>query len=230
MKTKRNGGFTLIELLVVITIIAILASFAVPVFTKVIQNSQQTKQVNNAKQILTACALFAADKGGGIYPTGTWEDGGFTDGDPSTVAEDCFNDLFETGIMEMELLFWLPQNATKCGIAKPDEDGTLDEAENYWDYISGMNNSVGTLPLLVEGADDDGVTWTAGGGHPWSGSVVVGFADGSSARKESLTAEGLLKADRGGEKKDMCAPDPGNDGWPSSARYAGSQDGGPGGG
>ena len=35
MKTKRNQAFTLIELLVVITIIAILASLAVPAFTMV---------------------------------------------------------------------------------------------------------------------------------------------------------------------------------------------------
>lgn len=51
MKIKRNQAFTLIELLVVITIIAILASLAVPAFTMVQTQGNQMKGVNNCKQI-----------------------------------------------------------------------------------------------------------------------------------------------------------------------------------
>ncbi len=66
MKTKESA-FTLIELLVVISIIAVLASIALPVFTSVQQRGFQTKDLSNAKQIGLACKLYAADHDG-LFP------------------------------------------------------------------------------------------------------------------------------------------------------------------
>jgi prepilin-type N-terminal cleavage/methylation domain-containing protein len=57
-------GFTLIELLVVITIIAILASFALPAYTTVQMRAQQTKDLSNIKQIGLALKQFASDNNG----------------------------------------------------------------------------------------------------------------------------------------------------------------------
>jgi len=54
MKTKINQGFTLIELLVVITIIAILASLAVPTFNVIQDKANQMKGTSNARQIIMA--------------------------------------------------------------------------------------------------------------------------------------------------------------------------------
>ena len=61
---KNQSAFTLIELLVVITIIAILASIALPVFNGVTERANQTKDLSNAKQIGLAARLFAADNNG----------------------------------------------------------------------------------------------------------------------------------------------------------------------
>ena len=61
MKTKRNHAFTLIELLVVITIIAILASLAVPAFTMVQTQGNQMKGVSNCKQIILSLKQFSKD-------------------------------------------------------------------------------------------------------------------------------------------------------------------------
>ena len=55
---KTTSAFTLIELLVVITIIAILASIALPVFNGVTERANQTKDLSNAKQIGIALKLF----------------------------------------------------------------------------------------------------------------------------------------------------------------------------
>ena len=55
---KNTSAFTLIELLVVITIIAILASIALPVFSGVTERANQTKDLSNAKQIGLACKLY----------------------------------------------------------------------------------------------------------------------------------------------------------------------------
>ncbi len=61
---KNNSAFTLIELLVVITIIAILASIALPVFNGVTERANQTKDLSNAKQVGLALKLFARDNNG----------------------------------------------------------------------------------------------------------------------------------------------------------------------
>ena len=221
---KRNGGFTLIELLVVITIIAILASFAVPVFTKVIANAQQSKQINNCKQILTGCALFAADKGAGVYPSGLLDDDGNFDSEASvtTDAELAFNDLFKAGIIDLESLFYNNKNTVKCGLVPPDEDGTLEAPENCWDIVTGMNNTVGNLPLIGEASDGDGATWTlGGGGHPWIGSVVIGMADGSSTKKESLSNDGKATVPRkSSQTAALMTVGDATDGWPSTAKNA----------
>src|ERR1700729_49268 len=68
MKNNRINAFTLIELLVVISIIAILAGIALPVFGQVQVKGAQTKALSNAKQIATACKLYAIDNAG-LYPS-----------------------------------------------------------------------------------------------------------------------------------------------------------------
>src|SRR3954470_335628 len=67
MTKKSSAAFTLIELLVVISIIALLAGIALPVFTQVQERGAQTKDLSNAKQIALACKLYAADNDG-KYP------------------------------------------------------------------------------------------------------------------------------------------------------------------
>ena len=61
MKKLKTSAFTLIELLVVISIIAILAGIALPVFGEVMVRGNQTKALSNAKQVATACKLWAMD-------------------------------------------------------------------------------------------------------------------------------------------------------------------------
>ena len=69
MKQKKHPqGFTLIELLVVITIIAVLASVAVPVYSVIQARAARTKALAHSKQIHLALAEFAIDEDG-IFPT-----------------------------------------------------------------------------------------------------------------------------------------------------------------
>src|SRR5206468_7029799 len=64
----KVGAFTLIELLIVITIIAVLASIALPAYTGVKERGDQTKDLSNAKQIALALRQFAIDNNG-AYPS-----------------------------------------------------------------------------------------------------------------------------------------------------------------
>ena len=54
MKTRSQSAFTLIEMLVVISIIAVLAAFAVPALTSALTKGQMTGTMNNARQLYLA--------------------------------------------------------------------------------------------------------------------------------------------------------------------------------
>ena len=69
--SHRKAGFTLIELLVVIAIIAILASMLIPALARAKDKAQNTLDLSNVKQILTAVAMFANDNED-YMPHPTW--------------------------------------------------------------------------------------------------------------------------------------------------------------
>ena len=58
---RKREGFTLVELLVVIAIIIILAAILFPVFARARDKAQQTRCINNMKQMGAACALYEDD-------------------------------------------------------------------------------------------------------------------------------------------------------------------------
>src|SRR4030066_1038673 len=69
--SKVKRGFTLIELLVVISIIGILASFAIASFTSAQRKGRDSRRKADLDAIKKALELFKGDtKGGGFYPYG----------------------------------------------------------------------------------------------------------------------------------------------------------------
>lgn len=71
---KKTLGFTLIELLVVISIIAILASLALPAITGALARGQMTQTMNNLRQLQLATQTYSLDAtttGDGISWTAT---------------------------------------------------------------------------------------------------------------------------------------------------------------
>lgn len=64
----KKRAFTLIELLVVISIIAILAGIALPVFQGVIERGKATQDSNNMRQLGTAMLAYLNDNGNQMFP------------------------------------------------------------------------------------------------------------------------------------------------------------------
>src|SRR5215212_9334175 len=61
-KRDRTSGFTLLELMIVITIIAILASIAIPMYRAVVLRSKETVLKNNLHELRTVIDQYTADK------------------------------------------------------------------------------------------------------------------------------------------------------------------------
>ena len=80
MKTKTASAFTLIEMLVVISIIAVLAAFAVPALTSALTRGQLTAELNNTRQLYLAGQQMALDGATNANATLVWP------GDDATIT------------------------------------------------------------------------------------------------------------------------------------------------
>src|SRR5438874_12894975 len=72
MKTRSQSAFTLIEMLVVISIIAVLAAFAVPALTSALTKGQMTGTMNNGRQLYLAAQQMALDGAANSDPLLVW--------------------------------------------------------------------------------------------------------------------------------------------------------------
>ena len=64
----KKSAFTLIELLVVISIIAILASLAIPAYTKVMEKGKAVQDANNLRQFGLGIAGYTNDNNDSYFP------------------------------------------------------------------------------------------------------------------------------------------------------------------
>lgn len=159
---KKFAAFTLIELLVVISIIAILAGIALPVFSQVQVRGAQTKALSNAKQIGLALKVYAGDNNG-VFPSYT-----LSNGAPTTTAvkdsNTAFAQLFPQDLTN-EAIFWLAKSK-ECNAAPPDNVidnplpdtpvNTLAKGENHWAYVTGLTDTSNSqFPLIADAFNGD---------------------------------------------------------------------------
>ena len=60
-KKKNNKGFTLVELVIVIAILAILVGILAPQYTKYVEKSRKTADVDNMDELIKAVQVYAID-------------------------------------------------------------------------------------------------------------------------------------------------------------------------
>jgi prepilin-type N-terminal cleavage/methylation domain-containing protein len=199
MKRNFSAAFTLIELLVVISIIAVLAGIAVPVYSTVQERGAQTKDLSNAKQIALACKLYAADNDG-KFPDkdGQAADPPVTPLTASSTSNQAFACLVPN-YLPSEKLFYLGKSAWSP--TPPDEKMTAstDRCEaktNNFAYELGLTEiSNPSFPLIADAPNTGGASAiyttdpTAKGGV-WKGKKAVVIRCDMSGSVETCTTTG----------------------------------------
>lgn len=218
MKTSKSNAFTLIELLVVISIIAILAGIALPVFGEVQVRGAQTKALSNAKQVGTACKLFAMDYQGN-FPL--YSDAVNKTGEPADS-----NSVLQTLIPDYlpdKNVFTIPKSAYTrvapgaSGSSSSEEASgniVLKGGENEWAYVIGLNDlSNSTYPLLADGFVPGSETgepyYTADDTQPggvWKAKKAVVIRVDTSGTVETLYGKGGGQSRRGTVKRSDDRP------------------------
>ena len=180
---KFKIAFTLIELLVVISIIAILAGIALPVFTSVQTKGNQAKDLSNAKQIGLGLRLYASDNGG-YFPTA------------ASSANSAFVQIVPTYIPTQKI-FYLANSGWSTGSHATElgTSGTLSPGTNNFAYVSGLLDSSNTnYPLIADGFNT-GVNATGPGfyntiqgsqGGVWKGTKAIVVRVDDSAAIETV--------------------------------------------
>ncbi len=174
MTTSKQNAFTLIELLVVISIIAILAGIALPVFGEVQIRGAQTKALSNAKQVGLACKLFAQDYDGN-FPL--WTDPANKTGTPTT-ANDALQVLIPDYIPDKGV-FSIPKSAYCKNVGKGGSANQtkLDAGQNEWAYVIGLSDtSNARFPLIADGFASGGTSYVADETLPggvWKGKKAI---------------------------------------------------------
>ncbi|MBL9134151.1 MAG: type II secretion system protein [Verrucomicrobiaceae bacterium] len=200
MKTKTNRGFTLIELLVVITIIAILASLAVPAFNAVQRQGNQMKAVSNCKQIILSMKQFAG-RNNSQYPDTVTNP---QTGGMAQTANDAFRLMIQEQIITDERIFGCPAGYNPDGnIGQPPQYGmALLQNENHWAMTQGLTDtSPGNMPLVFENPAAVGwpPQWNANfagqlrPGRTWpGGQVIIGRNDGGAEVVDLNGKQGMV--------------------------------------
>jgi prepilin-type N-terminal cleavage/methylation domain-containing protein len=154
MNRNSSAAFTLIELLVVISIIAVLAGIALPVYSTVQERGAQTKDLSNAKQIGLACKLYASDNDG-KFPDkdGQAADPPVTALSGTSTSNQAFACLVPN-YLPSEKLFYLGKSAWSPTVPDEKTTASTDRVEvgtNNFAYELGLNETSNpSFPLIAD--------------------------------------------------------------------------------
>ena len=208
MKIKKHSAFTLIELLVVISIIAILAGLALPVFANAQKKGKLAASLSNAKQVGLALKMYATDHEGN-FPT-------YTDPSEPTNKVATSNEALETLMpkyTKSKAIFINPQSAWCKGGTGGSSDSSNQykvlQGESDWAYVRGLNDiSDSRWPILATAFADAQGTYTnqtskKGGVWEASDAIVVNVdtsarmvSEGSGLHMDSKTVSFIARPDK----------------------------------
>ncbi|MBE2287802.1 MAG: hypothetical protein IAE77_30370 [Prosthecobacter sp.] len=176
-------------------VILLLISLMIPTVNVTAKRGDQTRALNNCKQIILSLKLYARDAGA------TYPDGGHSD---FRSANEVFRELFKKEILLDERIFGCPKSVfvpdNEIGRA-PNFDKALMPGECHWMLVKNQSeDSFGNAALVFENCLN--VSWPptwdvsveAGNkrGRAWPrGEIIIGRNDGSVV-VEKLRPDGTL--------------------------------------
>lgn len=218
--SHKSDAFTLIELLVVISIIAVLASIAIPVFGTAQEKAQQNKAMQQAKGIFYGLKMFAGDHNG-AFPSAPDQDEGTSTGGELKDANEAYANLIP-GYVQSEAPFGIPSSAyCKVGSAYkgPDNDISsrnkiLERGENTFAYVNGLSDtSNASYPILADGfapgSESDPAYSKVEGtkGAVWKGRRAIIVRCDGSATIENVNQKTLKVTRQGVGAKNLFSED-----------------------
>ncbi|RYD79928.1 MAG: prepilin-type N-terminal cleavage/methylation domain-containing protein [Verrucomicrobiaceae bacterium] len=222
MKTShKTNAFTLIELLVVISIIAILASIAIPVFGTATQRANQNKALQQSKGIYYGLKMFAGDHDG-AFPSKKDQDGDSGSSGALQDSNEAFANLIPAYI-QGEKPFGV-SDSRWCKDASgarrgPDDDTSsqqkiLERGENHFAYVTGLSDtSNANWPILADGfasgseADPKYSKKDNDFGAVWKGERAIVVRCDGSATVENVNRNTLKLTRKGAGNKNLFKED-----------------------
>jgi len=190
-KRILRTAFTLIELLVVISIIAILAGIATPVYQTAMLTARINAAMNKARQVGFGLRMYSNDNEGAL-PSAKNDKG-----EPISTSNDAFRTLVPA-YLDSESVFFV--SGSKAGAAADNrvspESRILERGENHWAYVAGLSSTSNSgYPLIVDHTDGSGYYTdkenTLGG--TWKGTKAVVIRVDNSASTVKLLGTGAKR-------------------------------------
>jgi prepilin-type N-terminal cleavage/methylation domain-containing protein len=164
MKIRSQSAFTLIEMLVVISIIAVLAAFAVPALTSALTKGQMTGTLNNGRQLYLAGQQMALDGAANSDPLLCWPGDDAAIGTVTAYMTRLYqNDYLKPGDLQ-KLLNAPGTNATVQANAGPPVSVTLAGATPAFKFFR------------VKDADSSNVVFLETNNYTYNAALAVGTA------------------------------------------------------
>ena len=146
----RGGGFTLIELMLVVSIIAILASIALPKFADLVQKSNEGGTMGRLASLRSALSIYYADNQG-TYPS-------CAVGAGSTVLSVSLSPNYISSIQQVQNGLHPPTNSVYCDSTLL--PGSVHDGQGWYYDGTQADSLFGSVYVACDHLDTKGNSWT----------------------------------------------------------------------
>lgn len=148
--SRDRKGFTLLELMIVVSVMAILASIAVPKFADMLLKAQEGGTRGNLGSLRSALSIYYADNQG-VYPSCAF-------GPDSTVLDDNLVPRYIDRIQRIQTGLHPPTKSVYCDSVLT--AGSVHDGQGWYYNGDTADPAFGTVNVACDHTDTKGSDWT----------------------------------------------------------------------